>query len=176
VCSESEQATRHGLSSSLLESSTIETHLLSVFGDRVSPDTACRQAEWQKENHSKSPYGVTNRIRICCSTRRSIPCALCEFAERHYLPGAGLQCFRNAEIVYTPQSSRTEIHTVSNNNADGDNQSAQWLNPVCRHARRLRTSPVITSVAEVVRLQSELSRVRLPQELISGPFLSGTFQ
>ena len=37
--------------------------------------------------------------------------------------------------------------------------------------RRLRTSPAITSVAEVVRLQSELSRVRLPQELISGPFL-----
>ncbi len=35
----------------------------------------------------------------------------------------------------------------------------------------LRTSPVITSVAEVVRLQSELSRDRLPQELISGPFL-----
>ncbi len=30
---------------------------------------------------------------------------------------------------------------------------------------------MITSVAEVVRLQSELSRVRLPQELISGPFL-----
>ena len=32
----------------------------------------------------------------------------------------------------------------------------------------------LNSVAEVVRLQSELSRVRLPQELISGPFLRAT--
>ena len=83
------------------------------------------------------------------------------------LIGAPLSSARRgaAHIFERLNGSWTHRQQGPRNSVWGSHLNARYL---C-----LRTSPVITSVAEVVRLQSELSRVRRPQELISGPFLTG---
>jgi hypothetical protein len=83
----------------------------------------------QKENHSETPYGLTNRIRIRRSTSRSIPGVVCEFADRHNLPRAGRRCFQSAESVYILRHDHTKIFSATNNHEGSDNLIFQrcWL-------------------------------------------------